>query len=111
MPGRLTALEAILQAGGFNADTAEMSNVLIIRHLNGKRYGCALDLISALEGEEHQPFLLEPYDIVYVPQTTIAKINKWIDQHINRIIPIGFNYTVRRGDTTLGLSTGGTRIR
>ncbi len=106
MPGRLTVLEAIMQAGGFHLETAEVCNVVVIRHKDGRRYGCALDFGKALEGEEFLPFSLEPYDIVYVPETTITRVTKWIDQHINQVIPIGFVSTVSRGDSTFGLSTG-----
>lgn len=66
MPRPITALEAIMQAGGFDYRRAEISNVVIIRHKDGNRYGCALDFRGALKGEEFQPFYLEPQDIVYV---------------------------------------------
>lgn len=107
MPARLTALEAIMQAGGFNVLTAEYENVVIIRHVDGKRYGCALDFDAALDGQMYEPFFLEPHDIVFVPQTTIVKVTQWIDQHINHIIPLGFTLTRDRGDTTLGFSKYG----
>jgi hypothetical protein len=43
---------------------------------------------------------------VYVPQTTIAKVDQWIDQHINKIIPItGFNLSTVRGDTIIGIGS------
>jgi len=108
MPGRLTALEAIMEAGGFNMLTAEVRNVVIIRHKDGRRYGGALDLEEALEGKEVKPFFLEPYDIVYVPQTTIAKVNQWIDQHINKLVPqTGLVYTVPVGTGTVTIDTSG----
>jgi protein involved in polysaccharide export with SLBB domain len=87
MPGNMTALEAIMQAGGFDPRTAKTSNVVIIRNKDGKIYGCALDLTETLRGNESQPFYLEPQDIVYVPRTTIAKVNQWIDQYITKMIP------------------------
>lgn len=87
MPGRLTALEAIMQAGGFNLRTAKMKNVVIIRHKNGQRYGYKLDLKKSLSGEKIDFFILEPYDIVYVPRTKIANVNQWIDNYINSMIP------------------------
>jgi polysaccharide export outer membrane protein len=85
--GRLTALEAIGQAGGFKTDTAEAHNVVIIRTRYGKHYGTTIDLAEALSGKEMQPFYLRPGDVVHVPQTTIAKVNQWIEQHINKILP------------------------
>ena len=87
IPGRLTALEAIGQAGGFRGDSAEPSTVVIIRTRKGKHYGTAINLAEALSGKEMEPFYLRPGDVVYVPKTTIAKVNQWVDQHINRVIP------------------------
>jgi len=106
MPGMMTLLEAIMQAGGFDIRQAEVRNVVVIRHINGQRYGQSIDLKPALSGEEVQPFYLEPKDIVYVPQTTIAKVDQWIDQHINKIIPdTGFNISRIRGDTIIGIGS------
>jgi len=87
VPGRLTALEAIGQAGGFSTATANQSSVVIIRNRDGKQYGTVVDLKEALSGQETQPFYLLPGDTVYVPQTRIAAINQWVDQHINKILP------------------------
>jgi polysaccharide export outer membrane protein len=110
IPGRLTALEAIMQAGGFDRRTAKLSNVVIIRHKDGKRYGCALDFRKVINGaEEVRPFLLEPGDIVYVPRTVIVQVNQWIDQYINRMIPrTGFTYSYPGGKATIGLDTSTT---
>jgi polysaccharide export outer membrane protein len=110
MPVPISALEAIMEAGGFDLDTAELSNVLLIRHRDGKRYGGALDFDGVLAGETPEPFYLEPNDIVYVPENRIVKIGRWIDQHINQIIPLGVTFTQTRGRTTVGLDTGGTRV-
>jgi polysaccharide export outer membrane protein len=111
MKTRMTALEAIIEAGGFDMWRAEIKNVVIIRHKDNQRYGCALDFSGGLEGKATQPFYLEPLDIVYVPRTTISAVNLWIDQHINQLIPkIGFTWTVPVGTSTIGLSQTGTTI-
>ena len=94
IPHPITALEAIMQAGGFDYRRAEVSNVVIIRHKDGKRYGCALDFTAALSGKEFQPFFLEPQDIVYVPRNKISQVGLWIDLYINQIIPrVGLTYS------------------
>ncbi len=86
-PGSLTALEAIGQAGGFNTATANVNSVVIIRNRDGKQYGTVVNLKKALSGQETDPFYLRPGDTVYVPQTRIAELNQWVDQHINRMLP------------------------
>jgi len=88
MPGRLTALEAIMEAGGFRIETAKVKNVVVIRHKDGKYAGSLLDFREALEGKEVHPFFLNPRDIVYVPQTTIVKVDQWVDQYLYKLLPI-----------------------
>ncbi len=94
IPHPITALEAIMQAGGFDYRRAEVSNVVVIRHKDGKRYGCALDFTGALSGKEFEPFFLEPQDIVYVPRNKISQVGLWIDLYINQVIPrVGLTYS------------------
>jgi protein involved in polysaccharide export with SLBB domain len=110
MPGQLTALQAVMEAGGFTR-YARLENVVIIRHTDSKRYGASLDFSPGKkEGELPQPFYLEPLDIVYVPETKITKVNRWIDQHINQLLPtLGIIYQFPAGDATVTIDT--TRYR
>lgn len=85
--GQITALEAIMQAGGFNLETAKLEKVTIIRTKNDQRYGYTINLKPALKGKENQPFYLESFDIVYVPKNKTAVIAQWIDTHIDAMIP------------------------
>ena len=108
MPGKLTVLEAIMQAGGFDMQEAEVRNVVVIRHRDRQRYGYSVNLEPALSntGDGTEPFYLEPQDIVYVPQTEIAKVGQWVDQHINQLIPrTGFFYSRSIGKSTIGIDT------
>jgi polysaccharide export outer membrane protein len=96
IPGRLTALEAIMEAGGFKMETAKVKNIVVIRYRDGQYKGSLLDLKDALAGKEVQPFYLYPRDIVYVPQTTIVKVDQWVDQYIYRLLPLskaGFGFS------------------
>jgi polysaccharide export outer membrane protein len=73
-PGRipmdrsLTALEAIMEAGGFDLRRAKVSNVSVIRKEEGKQQRYELNLKKALKGTDPNPFYLKPYDIVHVPE-------------------------------------------
>jgi polysaccharide export outer membrane protein len=108
----ITVLEAIIQAGGFNMELANVEKVVVIRQKGEKYYKTFLNYKEALEGKEKMPvFHLEPLDIVYIPRTTIAKVNQWIEQHINRIIPFGTTITTTRGRTTLGIEPPGSGER
>lgn len=85
--GRLTAMDAVMHAGGFLKRSAKMSTVVILRHADGKRYMRTIDLKAALKEPTSEPFYLQPYDIIYVPRTAIDKIDQWVDQYINDIVP------------------------
>jgi len=111
-PGHMTALEAIMRSGGFDMRSAQVKNIIVIRHKDGQRYGCLLNFKDALAGREAQPFYLEPYDIVWVPRTFIFKANQWIDQYINKVVPqTGFLYEQYSGDHTIGIRTDAYNVR
>jgi predicted component of type VI protein secretion system len=40
-----------------------------------------------MRGQEDQLISLQPRDVVYVPPTTITKVNNWMEQYVNRMIP------------------------
>jgi protein involved in polysaccharide export with SLBB domain len=88
MPGRLTALEAIIEAGGFRTETANLKSVVVIRQREGKLRGSLIDFSDTPNGEAGPPLYLEPRDIIYVPETAIVKVDRWIDQYIYRILPM-----------------------
>jgi polysaccharide export outer membrane protein len=66
----LTALEAIMEAGGFDPNRAKLSQVVVVRLEDGKQKSYHLNLKHALGGEDEQPFFLKPFDIVHVPTKT-----------------------------------------
>ena len=87
MQGRMTVLEAIMQAGGFNKATAKLANVVVVRQRDGKYFARSVDLRKAIEQPESDTFVLEPRDVVFVPRTAIDKVDQFVDQYINQIIP------------------------
>lgn len=100
--GNITALQAILNAGGFR-ETAQPSNIIIIsKGPDNSATVRTVDLEKVISGDaEGTDLLLKPYDIVYVPKSQIANANKFVDQYINNIVPdflsVGFSYTRYRG--------------
>jgi polysaccharide export outer membrane protein len=64
----LTALEAIMEAGGFDYAKANQKAVAIIRHQNGAVQRYKVNLKNELGGRETQPFNLKSFDIVFVPE-------------------------------------------
>jgi polysaccharide biosynthesis/export protein len=107
MPGRLTLLSALLEAGGVDPAAASSDRVCLIRHdLLGVRTMETLDLKDAMRGKTVT--YLEPRDIVIVPRSTIVNVNQWVEQHINKMVPqFGFTYSrsYRDGREQVGIDT------
>jgi hypothetical protein len=73
-----------------------------------KWHGYIVDYKNVLKTGEGQLFYLEPRDIVYVPRTNIAKLNQWIDQYINKLVPrtgLSFSYPMGAGAASLDMTT------
>jgi protein involved in polysaccharide export with SLBB domain len=64
----ITALEAVMEAGGFITDQADTRAVVVIRKENGHTRNYALNLQDVLDGRVNTQFYLKPFDIVYVPK-------------------------------------------
>lgn len=96
--GNVTALEAILQSGGFRP-TAKMDSVILLRN-DGSDHAVARKLnFEQLLSKKQVDITLEPFDVLYVPLSRIAKVDKFIDQYVRQLLPIsltgGFNYIFR----------------
>ena len=87
--GQMTVLQSITQAGG-KKDTAYLKGVIVIRRTPGdKLVTMQLNLEDALDNTDMtQDIALLPNDIVFVPKSTIANVNVWVDQYIRRNIPV-----------------------
>ena len=90
-----TVLQAIARAGGAT-DGAAMGNVILMRRTGPNslvaRKVQANHAISYAQASQ-DPYLRR-FDIVYVPKTTIAKVDLFVSQHIEKLlfIPQGYIY-------------------
>lgn len=95
--GGLTALQAVVAAGGF-LKTAKTENVLLIRQgPNGRPIGTIVDLKSVLKNNQFRRDVgLVPTDIVFVPRSNIANVNLFIEQYFRNMwpIPVGIGWSV-----------------
>jgi polysaccharide biosynthesis/export protein len=73
-PGKVTAnrpisaLEAIMEAGGFDYAKADLKQVSIIRHERDEVQNYKVNLKTMMERGVNRTFYLRPSDIVYVPE-------------------------------------------
>jgi protein involved in polysaccharide export with SLBB domain len=101
LTGSMTVLQSISQAGGFK-ESAQVRDVTIIRRgADNRPEVISVDIKKILNGEDlSQDLILMPYDIVYVPKSPIANINRWVDQYIRKNIPtsFGLSYSLNPGN-------------
>lgn len=64
----ITALDAIMEAGGPDYTRANLKAVLIDRKVNGLMEHYKVDLDAVLKGRSNKNFSLHPGDIIYVPE-------------------------------------------
>jgi protein involved in polysaccharide export with SLBB domain len=88
LTGRLTALTAVLQAGGFRG-TARTDSVILLRDEGQERPRVYRVDLKEVIGGEATDVALEPFDVIYVPMSRIGKVDKFVDQYIRQLIPIG----------------------
>ena len=71
-----TVLEAILSAGGFNRQSAEMSSVILMRGPMEKRSILKINLKKLItRGDASDNIYIKPGDFVYVPMTFISNLD------------------------------------
>ena len=83
---QITALQAIARAGGFRDTADEERFVVLRRSADGVQQVIEVDLEE--EDAANQDVFLAPYDLVVVPSSSVADVNKWVDQYIRQNIPV-----------------------
>jgi len=86
-----TLFQAVIQCGDI-LPTAHEDNVLILRATPGASPEVIMADLDLIRNGEAPDIELQPYDIVHIPKTTIAKAGDFIDAYINRIVPKNVNF-------------------
>jgi len=104
----MTVLQAVASAGGFLKESAKIRRVGVVRTVDGVQYARTVDLRDSLREASSEPFELMPNDVVYVPRTNIDRVDQWVDQYVNRIIPdsVIFNLTHQLGTQRVDTGSG-----
>lgn len=88
---QMNVLQAILEAGGPRGDTADIERVVLLRSTGDNQFGYReINIKKFLANEASpNPEVLSQDDMIFIPQTGIAKANVWVDQYIRRMLPFG----------------------
>lgn len=91
--GPLTVVQALTAAGGV-LPTANTHQVLVLRHQDdGQFIAYQIDMEQVLVNASKDVYLRRN-DIVHVPMTKIAHIDRFVSQYINQIIPEALRFNV-----------------
>ena len=89
MPPRMSALQAVTEAGGVTDEAASANAILIRRDVCGTPAGIKFDLASARSGSgPDQDPLVIPGDIIYVPRSKIANVDLFVKQYVKDLLPV-----------------------
>ncbi|MFH1148420.1 MAG: polysaccharide biosynthesis/export family protein [Pseudomonadota bacterium] len=98
-PGMITLahpvsiLQALSTAGGMRDSARDNEVVLIRRGPDGKPAHMIVNVEAIRNGADlSQDILLAPCDIVFVPKSPIANVNKFVDLYIRKNIPVGVGF-------------------
>jgi polysaccharide export outer membrane protein len=87
--GGLTALQAVVAAGGFKTTASLTSVIRIHKGPNAEPVGTVVDLSRVLKHSELQyDVALAPTDIIFVPRSAIANVNLFVEQYFRNMWPI-----------------------
>lgn len=87
LSGQMTALQAVVRAGGFR-DSAKMDSVILLRKgADGRAVASRLNLKAAIN-KGLPDVSLDPFDVVYVPKKFIAKADQFVKEYIRDLLPI-----------------------
>ncbi len=104
LPGPMTVLDAINEAGGIKHSGNQKMIVLIHKGPDGKPVGKKLQLYQKKRLAADASIQLNPFDVVVVPETKVAHLDRWVDEHIRQVIPFntaaGFTYLITRQNSS-----------
>jgi protein involved in polysaccharide export with SLBB domain len=90
---RMTLLEAIGRAGGPLKETARLDSLLLVRWDPETHRQISWKINADLDyWGTSVPVYMQPFDVVFIPNTTIDKVDIWIDQYFRKAIPIPINF-------------------
>jgi polysaccharide export outer membrane protein len=89
--GKMNIVQAVHEAGGLK-DTARLDQILVVRpNPDAPPTIFTVNYKKALKGDSSEMAMLHPSDVVIVPRSRIANVNKWVDEYLRKNLPIPVN--------------------
>ena len=82
----VNCLQALMASGGLKS-SARLDSVLLIRHMGQSQAEVkTINLKQILQGKSPD-IRLKPFDVVFVPRSKIARVNLFVEQYVNGLLP------------------------
>lgn len=86
---QLTLQELLAHAGGFERSSARLGSVVLVRWC--PQLDC--EVAFTIDARPRQwtgmePLLIQPHDVVLVPQTPVDQVNVWMYKHLVAVLPL-----------------------
>ena len=99
--GPMTVSQAVAQSGGFGYDARKTQVIVIRQDPAGKPLVTVVNMQDFQRGiDMTNDINLMPYDMVYVPKSQIAEVDKWVDQYIRKLLPFALPSPIPTPTTT-----------
>jgi polysaccharide export outer membrane protein len=94
--GSVTVMDAIAQAGNVES-SGRMDSIILMRKTPDGRYvGRKVDLLAKLSGRDSEIVYVAPTDVIFVPMSTIGKVDQFVDLFFTRLSPTWRFYLLGR---------------
>jgi len=88
MPGDLTILQALMEAGGPLHSASANELILIRKDDSGTLNIRKLSMRNPKSGpSEIMTTKLRPYDVILVPESKVSKVDRWVDNYLRKMDP------------------------
>jgi protein involved in polysaccharide export with SLBB domain len=82
----LTIAQAVSNAGGMKA-TARINEALLLRYDGANRSSVSSVRLGEILSGTQPDVRLGPFDVIFVPRSRIAKLDLFVEQYINGLVP------------------------
>jgi len=98
--GETSITQALADVGGFT-DTAKVDRVVLLRRRSdGRVLMKVVNLGAVLAGRSSDDIRLLPGDVVFVPRSSIAEVDRIVRQYVTNALPFSMDYQLNNSAVT-----------
>ncbi len=84
----MSLLQMLALSGGYNASTAKLNDVVLLRQVDDEMTDIHRLNVRRMLKHKEEDMILQPGDIVYIPQKTMVRLSEFVVRFTNTISPL-----------------------